>query len=474
MRKTRIVATIGPASRPLLRALIQEGVDVFRINFSHDTRETHREVIRELRKISTDLGREVGILQDLCGPKIRCGEMPPSGATLQTGKEVIITTRPMDGNDKKFSTSYKTLIEDVKPGARILLDDGLIELNVIETLNETELRCRIVTGGVLKSRKGMNMPDSNLSVPSMTEKDILDLQVGLEEEVDFVALSFVRHPNDVSELRRLIDQSGKSTQIVAKIEKPEALDNLDAIIQVTDGIMVARGDLGVEVDIERIAVIQKDIIRRANEADKYVITATQMLDSMIRNPSPTRAEVTDVSNAIIDGTDAVMLSGETAAGDYPLEAVRMMDMIARETESYLYRHRPKWDWLHINPLNPVQDSLGHVAHELAEDLGVKAVCAFSPTGGTALFLSKGRTFAPILAFSDNKMACRRMQMFWGVYPIYCPSIRNITGLRERARAAIRTLGFATHGERFLMVSGTDFGMVGGANSLEICQVDSIG
>lgn len=472
MRRTRIVATLGPASSEprILRALIEAGVDVFRLNFSHSTREAHRATIQHLREMSQDVGREVAILQDLCGPKIRVGEIAQGSIELVSEMEVTLTPRQEVGTGTRIPVSYKNLPQDVSADHRILLDEGRIALEVLAVAND-EMRCRVIRGGTLRSRKGINLPGTPLSTPSVTAKDMRDLAVGLEEGVDFIALSFVRKAEDVYHVRRILDKHKKTAQIIAKIEKPEAVQHLDEIIAAADGILIARGDLGIEMDLEAVPLLQKEIIRRANEADKYVITATQMLESMTTNPSPTRAEVADVANAIIDGTDAVMLSGETAVGAYPVEAVKVLDRIARVTENYLTTHRPVWNWTRINPVHPILDSLGHAALQLTQNLQAKAIVAFSPTGGTALFLSKSRPFVPIVIFTDRKEALRRMRLFWGVVPVWAGAMQNQNELREQATAYLRSERIAKEGERFLLILGSPFGEIGSNHAIEIVTLE---
>lgn len=472
MRKTKIVATIGPSSNSpaRLRELIKAGADVFRLNMSHGTLEEHLQTIASIRAAGEEIGREAAILQDLCGPKVRVGAMEGGAVELQTGQEVIVTTESVTGTAKMFSTQYDKLAQDVRPSDRILLDDGAIALEVTRIAGN-KIYCLIRNGGLLKDHKGMNLPGIKLSTPSVTRKDMSDLRAGLQAGVDFAALSFVRHPNDLKGVRQAIQAAGKTTQIIAKIEKPEALEHLDAIIQAADGLMVARGDLGVEMNIADVPMIQKKIIQRSNERDKYVITATQMLESMTHNPSPTRAEVSDVANAIIDGTDAVMLSGETAAGEFPVEAVRMMNEIARQTEGYLDLNRPNWNWLRINPRHPVQDAIGHAASKIVDDLKISIVVAFTATGGTALFLSKSRPWAPIIAFTKTADAYRRMRLFWGVEPVLIAEIKNSTDLRIKAQEYIRRNKIAPAGSRILFILGTNFGQIGATDALEIATVE---
>jgi len=471
MRHTKIVATVGPASdnSAILCDLITAGVDVFRLNFSHGTAEEHRRRIRRIRQAGKETGREVAILQDLCGPKMRVGEMPASGVELVAGSKIAVTTDEILGNALRFSCQYDGLPHDVKTGDRLLLDDGKLELRVL-TVEGGEVKCEVVRGGILSSRKGMNLPGVEVSAPAVTPKDLEDLAVGLEEGVDFVALSFVRRPEDVAEVRRLIEQRHASAQVIAKIERPEALARLEEILREAHGIMVARGDLGVEMDVATVPIAQKKMISAANLADRYVITATQMLESMTSNIAPTRAEVCDVANAVLDGSDALMLSGETAAGSYPKEAVIMMDRIAREVEAYARQQRHSWDWGKLNPRHPVEDALGHAVFQLVEDLDAKAIAVFTPTGGTALFLSKSRPKVPILAFTAAHDAYRRLRLMWGVEPIMD---KNIAGMKDlKARACEQTLrrDIAQPGDRIIVVGGTRFGGIGSADSIEVVTV----
>lgn len=465
MRRTKIVATLGPASSnpELLKQLMEAGVDVFRVNFSHGTREANAGQIAMARRVCSEMRGEIAVIQDLCGPKIRTGIMKDGAVTLETGSEVTVTTVECVGTQDMFSTIYSNLPRDVKPGSRILLDDGKLELEVLSVAGK-QVRCRVIRGGMLKDHKGMNLPYAAISSPSVTEKDLADLESGIEAGVDYVALSFIRHPDDLKPVRELFAKRNCKAQVISKIERPEAIERLDDIIAASDGILVARGDLGIEMDIATVPLLQKDMIRRANEQDKYVITATQMLESMMESEMPTRAEVADISNAIIDGTDAVMLSGETAVGKYPLDAVKMMARIAVKTEEYLVARPAKWDWQRINATNPVQDAIGHAAFRLCKDLKAGAVVAFSVSGGTALYISKSRPSAPILAFTNDVGACRRMRLFWGVIPVLEPSVRARDDLLSRAGrhlAAMKVNG------PILLVAGKDFGQIGGTNTIEV-------
>ena len=472
MRNTKIVATIGPASDSpeMLAGLISSGVNVFRLNFSHGSHDSHRDNIAKIRVAAKTVGRDVAILQDLCGPKIRVGLMDNGAITLETGNETVITTDDIVGQPDLIPTHYKGLPGDVQPGAHILLDDGALELLVVSASGK-EVRCKVVRGGVLKNQKGMNLPNINVSAASVTEKDLADLRVGLAEGVDFVALSFIRRAEDLHPVREALGNAYSQARLIAKIEKPEAIDCIDQIVKTADGIMVARGDLGIEMPLQRVPILQKLLIRKANAADRYVITATQMLESMTQNAIPTRAEVTDVANAIVDGTDAVMLSGETAAGVNPVGVVNMMSAIATETEKYLKGYRPHWDWAdNLSSENPMQDALGHAALQLVKDLEVKAIAVHTQTGGTALFLSKARPFAPILAFTPDPGAARRLHLYWGVTPVYSPEVKTRSEFRVAVTRQILEQKIASPGDRIILVSGTSFGQVGAADAIMVATV----
>jgi len=425
MRRTKIVCTIGPASNSeeRIEQLIRAGMNVARLNFSHGTQSDHAIVIERVRNIATRLGCAVAILQDLQGPKIRTGQLEGGQPVMLTdGAETTITTRPVIGNANTIATTYQPLPQDVKVGDRILLDDGLLELRVLNA-NDTDVRCQVVHGGYLKEHKGINLPGVAVSAPALTEKDKDDLKFGVLHDVDYVALSFVRKPEDVIEAKQLIRQyqselgASKTPQIgiplIAKLEKPEAVARLDEILEVVDGVMVARGDLGVEMAPEKVPLIQKRIINRCNELGLPVITATQMLESMITNPRPTRAEASDVANAILDGTDAIMLSGETAAGAYPIEAVQMMVRIALETEGGNRTARqPQCQRL------TQAHAVSHAARALTEEASVQAIVVFTRSGASAHLISKDRPRTPILAYTPSERVYRQLALWWGVWPYH--------------------------------------------------------
>ncbi len=412
-RKTKIIATLGPASSSdsVIERLIHDGVDLFRLNSTHGTNEAKREVIATVRRLSAAHGRQIGILADLQGPKIRTGRMQNGALPLAKGEALVITTDEVLGRPGLISTIYRALPGDVKPGSRILMDDGLIELKVLSVAGNT-VRCTVVEGGILKDLKGINLPGVDVSSPSLTDKDRLDLDFCLAMEVDFIALSFVRKSADVEELKRAIFEHGLNIPVVAKIEKPEALRNFKAILKVADAVMVARGDLGVEIAAEKVPLIQKKIIRACNAAGKPVITATQMLESMIGHPRPTRAETSDVANAILDGTDAVMLSGETASGLFPVEAVRTMAKIALDVErSELKRMAVKRE----NHSSNISEAVAEAACNAAASLRAKAAVVFTQSGSTARLIAKYRPPLPIIAFTPFPEIQRRLTICWGVH-----------------------------------------------------------
>ena len=453
LRRAKIVCTIGPASNSeeMIRELMLAGMDVARLNFSHGEHGAHAEVIRRLRKVAAELERTICILQDLQGPKIRTGRLKDSKPVrLETGKLVVITSEPAPGSADRLSTTYQALAHDVKPGEHILLSDGRIELVVTE-ITGGDVVCRVLNGGALGEHQGLNLPGTTVSIPSLTEKDEADLAFGLEQKVDVVAISFVRTAQDVMRARRAIAQRGAAVPLVAKLEKPQAIDNLESILQVADGVMVARGDLGVEVAPEKVPLIQKHIIRRALDYRRPVITATQMLESMIENPRPTRAEASDVANAVIDGTDAVMLSGETAVGKFPRDAVAMMSRIVGEAEKdrslrLVPEHEPGE---RLSIPETICEAMAHAA----EDLDMRAIVVFSESGATARMLSKYRPAVPIYAFTPNEAVCNRMNLLWGVTPVGCSKSLTVLRMGELAEAELRQREVVSEGDVFGMIAG---------------------
>jgi pyruvate kinase len=421
-RRAKIVCTLGPAcaSEAMLRQMVRLGMDVARLNFSHGTHEEHARMIERARRAAHAEGASVCILQDLQGPKIRTGRLQDRRPVLLRARaKVNITPRDIPGTAALLSTTYPQLAAEVRPGERILLADGLLELRVT-AIRGRDVECRVVTGGLLGEHKGINLPGAALRVPALTAKDRKDLEFGLEHGVDAVALSFVRTAEDVRLARKLIAEHGRDLPVIAKLEKPQAIERLEEIFEAADGVMVARGDLGVEMPPEKVPVIQKHIIQRAAEWRKPVITATQMLESMIENPRPTRAEASDVANAVFDGTDAVMLSAETAAGKYPREAVAMMGRIVCEAEAHMlsgsFSHRRR----ETRPLSIAETICESVAHA-AQDLDMKAIAVFTQSGRTARLISKYRPKAAIYAFTMFPGVRNQMNLFWGVHPLSCES-----------------------------------------------------
>ena len=468
MRRTKIVATIGPASREpgMLESLIQAGVDVVRLNFSHGEPDEHLQVIRTVRAISARVDRPLAVLQDLCGPKIRTGRLEGGQPVeLRTGERVVITTdEAMEGTSKVISTTYDALPRDVAPGDRILLDDGNLELRVIKaSLDQVE--CEIVHGGWLKPHKGMNLPGVTLSTPALTEKDRRDLAFGVENRVDYVALSFVRHAKDVQECKALVKSLGGTCPVIAKIEKREAVDDLAAILDATDGVMVARGDLGVELSTEEVPTLQKRIIEMANGAGKVVITATQMLESMVENPRPTRAEASDVANAILDGTDGIMLSAETASGHYPMEAVATMARIALYTEEHHEAFRPPAR-VSMDAASVVARSLARVARTVAEELDCKLIVAFTESGTTAHLVSTYRPHAPIAAITYNDDTYRRLALWWGVVPVKSDFAETTDDMIGQGEALLKAKGLVAKGDTILMLAGQSH-TAGATNMLRV-------
>ncbi len=412
--KTKILATIGPASNnyETIKSLAAAGANVFRLNFSHGTHEIHAEVAKIIRQINKDEGLHLGILQDLQGPKIRVGEVENNGVEIKPGELITITNDPVIGTNRLVSTVYQNLPNDVQTGDRILIDDGNLEVLVNDT-DGKNVNCTVIHGGILKSRKGINLPNTKVSAPSLTEKDIEDLAFGLEQEVDWIALSFVRSAEDIIDLRDRIEAKGKVCKIVAKIEKPEALDNIDAIIDATDAIMVARGDLGVEVPMEIVPLWQKRIVEKCKVACKPVIIATQMMESMIVNPRPTRAETNDVANAVLDGADAVMLSAETASGKYPVNAVKAMSSII----SYLEKNADIYHNLYKIPEDDdtfLSNNLILMASRLSRNVKAKAIVGITSSGFTGFRIASHRPSANIFVFTRNKSLITQMSLVWGI------------------------------------------------------------
>lgn len=466
--RTKIVATVGPAcsSRETLRRLVEAGVDVFRLNFSHGTHEGHAAVFRSIRALAKRLRANVCIMEDLQGPKVRTGRLKGGGPVgLVPGKTVKITTRPIVGDEACFSTTYRRLPRDVKRGDTVLLDDGLLALRVTGVGKE-EVRCRVVVGGPLGEHKGINLPGVLVSAPALTRKDRRDLAFGLRLGVDAVALSFVRRARDIRTARGLIRRLGGDAPVIAKIEQPEAIDELDAILEEADGVMVARGDLGVELSPESVPVLQKLIIREAICCGKPVITATQMLESMVNKPVPTRAEASDVANAIFDGTDAVMLSAETAMGRYPVAAVAMMARIAEAAEEVA--EAPEAGLFEGGSMS-IPASVADAAVSAARDVGARAVVVFTMSGATARLLAQRRPGCGIHAFSPLPATCRRLALVWGVEAHAMPMAAATDELVGRAERRLSRLGEVARGDRVVFVAGAT-PLPGATNMLKVVEI----
>ncbi len=471
MLKTKIVCTIGPASSSsnILLQLMQKGMDVARINFSHGTIEEKIQEIKLIRVLSRKIDKNITILQDLCGPKIRVGEVENGEALLIQGEKISLNSTPIISNSKFLFINYPYLMADTKKKDKILLDDGHIELKVIK-IQSNEIVCEIIKGGKLKSKKGVNFISKSLRVPALTQKDINDVKFGISQKVDYIALSFVRNPEDIIQLKKLLKKYNIDIPIIAKIEKHEAIKNIDKIVDVSDGIMVARGDLGVEVPIENIAIYQKMIIKKANEKGIPVITATQMLESMIENPMPTRAEVTDISNAILDGTDAIMLSAETSVGKYPVETVEIMARIAEKTEQIINytenssSHRTKTN-------QSIADAVAHATCQLSYDLSAKAILPFTCSGYTARMISKYRPKAPIFVFTTNKNVSRRVNLYCGVICFVIDEVKSTDEMFKQALQKALSTKVIKKGDLIILTAGIPVKKKANTNLIRVLNVE---
>ncbi|MDI3257626.1 MAG: pyruvate kinase [Kyrpidia sp.] len=471
MRRTKIVCTIGPASESTdtLEALIRAGMDVARLNFSHGSHEEHARRIARIREASARVGKRVALMLDIKGPKIRTGPIRGGQVDLVDGAQVILTAEPVEGTAERVSISYPGLPEDVSPGSVIRIDDGLIGLEVTAVRGK-DIVCRVTNGGILRDRKGINAPGVKLRLPGVTEKDIGDIRFGIAQEIDMIAASFVRKAADVLEIRRLLEEAGATLDIIAKIETQEALDALEEIVEVADGLMVARGDLGVEIPAEEVPLWQKRMIELCNRVGKPVITATQMLDSMQRNPRPTRAEASDVANAIFDGTDAIMLSGETAAGKYPVESVRTMARIAERAEEALWAFRPTQA---RKPQGTVTDAISHAVASLANDLKAAAVITSTQSGQTARRVSKYRPRCPIVAVTPREEVARRLSLCWGVHPTVGSMTESTDEMLEVAIDAALETGIVKHGDLVVITAGVPVGRPGTTNLLKVHTIGDV-
>ncbi|WMT39548.1 pyruvate kinase [Paenibacillus sp. D2_2] len=471
MRKTKIVCTIGPSSESLenTKKLIMAGMNVARLNFSHGDFEEHGNRIKTIRQASKELGKTIAILLDTKGPEIRTGKLLEEPIELVQDEFITLTTEEILGDKNRISITYKELPGDVKVGSTILIDDGLIGLTV-EEVQGTEIKCRIVNGGTIKSKKGVNVPGVNISLPGITEKDANDIKFGVEQGIDFIAASFVRKANDVLEIRKLLESMNAThIQIISKIENQQGVDNLDEILEVSDGLMVARGDLGVEIPAEDVPLVQKLMIEKCNRVGKPVITATQMLDSMQRNPRPTRAEASDVANAILDGTDAIMLSGETAAGKYPVESVQTMSRIAEKAESALDYHGILVKQ-RIAQETTVTEAISQAVTTSALELNAKAIITSTETGYTARMVSKYRPQAPIVAVTTQDQTLRRLALNWGVIPVKGHVATSTDEMFDNAMKGGLESGVVAEGDLVVITAGIPLGSSGSTNLIKVGQV----
>ena len=469
MSKTKIVATLGPSTDSLdaVRQLIHSGVSVIRLNMSHGTHKQHADRIQRVREAAREQDAQTAILIDLQGPKIRLGTFENGGCVLEEGDQFVLTAQPVVGTRERASCSYPELAADVQPEDRVLLADGTVELRV-HSSDGVEVVCDVVSGGPISDHKGINLPGANVSSPSLTKKDLADLRFGVENGVDMVALSFVRKRDDVLRLRVHLEDYDAKLPIVSKIEKPEAWTNFDSILEESDGVMIARGDLGVELALEKVPSIQKSIIMRARRLGKFVITATQMLESMMDRPYPTRAEVSDIANAIYDGTDAVMLSGETAAGKYPLEAAQMMKRIATEAElSVHFRELPRRE----NPA--LADVVADAAYRAAQAVNAQAIVVFTATGPTARLVSRFRPPVPIYAFTPNDTTARQLQVSFGVRPVIAPDTSSTDEMLQQLDRMLIQNGCLKKGAMVVFVAGQPIGRPGTTNLMKLHRVGEL-
>jgi pyruvate kinase len=468
-RQTKIIATIGPASQSAekISSLIQAGVNLFRFNFSHGDHQEKEHSIKLIRKISAQLGAVVSIIGDLQGPKIRTGSLPDRGITLVPGQKITLTTPGNFVSDKSIPIDYPFLANDVRQGDRILLDDGLMEIHV-QAIETSNIHCQVISGGLLLKHKGINLPGVALSLPALTAKDIDDIMFCIDRNFDFIALSFVRQKNDITMLRDIMKQHNANIPIIAKIEKPEALQNFDAILSTADVIMLARGDLGVEINPEKVPLIQKRLIKRCNAVGKPVITATQMLESMIHNPRPTRAETSDVANAILDGTDAVMLSGETAIGSFPVQAVIIIDRIALDVEQGISRTTSALQPAADEPDDEfLAETISRAACQVAEDIKASAILAFTMSGRTATLVAKHRPATPIIAVTASELIQRRINLHRGVHSLAAPARDNTEEQIEEVTQTVLQSGILNTGDRVVITMGCPIKAVGSTNLLKV-------
>ncbi|MCM1243914.1 MAG: pyruvate kinase [Roseburia sp.] len=471
MRKTKIVCTLGPATddEDVLRQLMVEGMNVARCNFSHGVYEEHKKRMDMVKKIRKEVKKPIAILLDTKGPEVRVKKFKEGKVTLQEGQLFTLTSEEVEGTADKVSVTYPRLYEDLEVGMKVLIDDGLIEMRV-EKVEQTNIVCRVINGGVVSNNKGINVPDVNLSMPYLSEKDREDILFGIAQDVDFIAASFVQCKEDILQLRRLLDKNGgEEIKIISKIENAQGVENIDEIIEVSDGIMIARGDMGVEIPYEEVPVIQKMIIKKVYQVGKQVITATQMLESMIKNPRPTRAEATDIANAVYDGTSAIMLSGETAAGAYPVEAVKTMVRIAQRTEQDVdYKKR---FFNHDRKANPdVTDAICHATCTTAHDLNARAIVTVTKSGRSARMIAGYRPASDIIGCATSEKVCRQINLAWGVMPVLIKEEKEVFHLFDSALAAAEKMKLLEKGDLTVITSGVPIGISGTTNMIKVQNV----
>lgn len=475
MKKTKIVCTMGPASRQedVLRQMIEKGMNVARLNFSHGTHEYHKETIDMIKKVREELGVPLAIMLDTKGPEIRTGDFEAEQIELQDGAEFTLTTRDVPGTEKIVSITYKELPNDLKPGNTVLIDDGSLELRVKEC-TETDIICEVINGGKISNHKGINVPCVHLNMPYMSEADKADVRFGVEQDVDFIAASFVRNEDDIIELRKFVDYyGGQNIKLISKIENVEGIDHFNEILSHSDGIMVARGDMGVEVEYERLPGLQKRFIDHCYKAGKMVITATQMLESMIEHPHPTRAEITDVANAVFDGTSAVMLSGETAMGKYPVLTVEVMAKIARQAEKDYFELQRRTSVRYEMDQNDVTNAVCDAACTTAKDIGAKAIIAVTKHGQTARRMSKFRPQEPIVAATPEMKTFHQLSLSWGVYPVLARYQQTQEELFDHAIACAKKIDVIDNGDMVVIAAGVPLDTPGGTNLIRVETVSYV-
>lgn len=471
MRKTKIICTLGPASESedILRELMKAGMNVARFNFSHGTHEEQKNKLAKVLKVSNELGYNISTLLDTKGPEIRLRDFEGGKVELVAGQIFTLTTEEMLGTADKATITYKNLKNDIKVGSSILIDDGLIEMHV-EEITDTDIVCRVVNGGFVSNHKGVNVPGAILSMPYISETDKNDILFGIEMGFDFLAASFTRTKEDVLEIRKILDEHNSPMKIIAKIENMQGIENLEEIISVSDGIMVARGDMGVEIPMEDVPVLQKKMIKKAVSQGKHVITATQMLESMIKNPRPTRAEATDIANAIYDGTTAIMLSGESAAGLYPVEAVKTMDKIAKRAEQDI-DYRGRMQRSHSNTTSDITEAISYATCTTAMDLNASAVITVTMSGFTAEMISKYKPECPIIGCSVNPRVCRQMNLLYGVQPLLVQREESAEDLFEASVRNAKKAGYVKHGDTVVITAGVPLGTPGRTNMIRVVEVE---